>query len=49
MHVDGDSIEYGVTSAGQVRLVGEAKFDGVTVLLHGYGPRMSPQALKAVA
>lgn len=47
LHADVDAIEHGVTAVGQIRLIAQTKFDGITVLIHGYSPQARPQ--KAVA
>jgi hypothetical protein len=39
LHADDDSVEYGVTAVGQVRLVAQTRFDGVSILIHGYSPQ----------
>lgn len=43
LHADPDGIEHGVTAVGQIRLVAQTTFDGVTVLIHGYSPQARPQ------
>jgi hypothetical protein len=49
LHADPDAIEYEITAVGQIHLVSEVKFDGVTVLIHGYTPQARTQLAKAVA
>lgn len=49
LHADVDAVEHQVTRIGQIHLIAEAKFDGVTVIIHGYTPQARPQLAKAVA
>ncbi|MFE2710528.1 hypothetical protein ACFXKI_00705 [Streptomyces mirabilis] len=49
LHADIDAVEHQVTRIGQIHLIAEAKFDGVTVIIHGYTPQARPQLAKAVA
>jgi hypothetical protein len=49
LHADTVEVEHEITGVDQVHLIAVAKFDGVTVLIHGYSPRVRPQVLKAVA
>lgn len=43
LHADSDSVEWELTRVGQIHLVAQAHFDGVTVLIHGYTPQARPQ------
>ena len=43
LHADAEDVEHGVTQVGQVRLIAAAKFNGITVILHGYSPQIRPQ------
>ena len=44
LHADPSDTEYEVTAVGQVHLVAQAAFDGVTVLVHGYSPKAKQKA-----
>jgi hypothetical protein len=47
LHIDADGVEYEVTAADQIHLLGEAKFAGATVVLHGYSPRVRQSKAEA--
>lgn len=49
LHADTVEVEHEITAVDQVHLVAAAQFDGVTVLIHGYSPRVRPQMVKAAA
>jgi hypothetical protein len=49
LHADTDTVEHELTRVGQIHLIAEAKFDGATVIIHGYTPQARTQLAKAVA